>query len=176
MLAAVAQEKKLNCDSSLPFGDRIEGATILAQNEKSITFEVKLLGFEEEEYFLIGIIQRGKSESSKVKGITTEKVKVPKGGGTVEITFNLNENEANFKGYTLQTKYVKFVASKSSSDGFLSDIDLPGMESGGGFSLFSKSLLCNCVHTWESDNIDVNSQSGPIIINLVPYGDAKYIK
>lgn len=166
----------LKCDTEdsitgLFSSNKITGASIVAQSEKSITIAVDLEGFDEEEFTLKGIMLSRKTSSSPVKGIDAEKVKVPKGGGSVELTFKFNDKEVRSSKAYLETKYVKFSAVKSTGLGELFE-ELEGLDV---LNLSGVDLVCNCVKKWRISGAS-NPGSIEITVDLVPYGAAQNIK
>jgi len=146
--------------------DKIVGASIVSQTEKSITISVEIEGFKEGAYEIKGIMMSRESGTKSTRGIKSKKAKVPKGGGSVDITFNLKDDEVRTSKPYLETKYVKFVISKASESGGLSDI-LGGIEGlelnmGGG-----TELTCECQKKWRLSG--ENNASMVIEVELTPY-------
>lgn len=153
--------------------DKIVGPSIVSQTEKSITISVELEGFKEGEYEIKGMMMSRESSTKSTRGIKSQKVKVPKGGGSVDITFNLKDDEVRTSKPHLETKYVKFVVSKASESGGLSDI-LGGIE---GIELNiggSTELTCECYKKWRLSG--ENNASMVIEVEFTPYKSASSIK
>jgi len=171
MQLSLSAQDKLKCDEDplamlTSSSDKISSVYIVVDNENSLTLEVELKGFEEGEYTLKGQLLSRKNTSAVIRGIDSEKVDVPGGGGTVELSFRLNPQEVRTTKNVLESKFVRLMVSKS--DGILSDLDIEGI------SFSSTELMCTCEKSWRISG-KTNSKV-TIEVNLTPYKSANQIK
>jgi len=177
LLSAFAQDDlKCYTDDSITglfSSNKITGVAITAESEKSITLSVDVEGFDEEgeTFMLKGVMLNRKNDTKPVKGIVAKPVKLPKGGGSAELTFQFKNGEVQASKAYLETKYVKLSVAKTSGLGeILEGIELlEGLE---GLNFSGVELVCDCVKKWRlSGSSDI-----VITVNLVPFGAAQHIK
>ncbi len=168
-MLAIAQDE-LKCEEDITSfisskKNNITSARIVADNENSLTIEVELEGFNEDDFTLKGQLLSRKS-STALRGISSEKIEVPKGGGTVEITFRLNQNDVASTQGPIAAKYVKFTVSKS---GGL----LEGFEAIEGLNFSGTELVCACNKKWRISGAANNKTT--VEVDLIPYKSANTI-
>lgn len=169
---ALSAQDKLKCDEDVlsilsTSTDKISSVHIVVDNENSLTLEVEVEGFTEGEYTLKGQLLSRKSTSAVIRGIDSDKVTVPSGGGTLELSFRLNQQEVRTTKNELISKFVRLMVSKS--DGILSGIgDFDGL------NLSGSELICACDKRWRISG-KANSKV-TVEVNLTPYKSANQIK
>lgn len=164
------QDNQLECETGGLFNeifesgkrDKIVGASIVAETEKTLTVEVELEGFKDGEYSITGMVASQKDGTREINKITTEPQEVPKGGGTVELTFTFDSKGVRTTKSHIETKSIKLTVSKKRAWG-------------SGLSGFGTiELTCECDKKWR-----IAGGKGTTVVvsvKLTPYKSAHNIK